>query len=141
MPDSTLVSESAFAQRDTPQALTGTRVMERVSYASLPSTGMALPMGESLGLAPLPAPALVLASTDLSSFNAHPIQLAAPATSRASDVAAFGSPATEQDGSGFFVGAFRKTGSSIVRTGAKTGTSLVGAVRVVGSVVRRALPD
>jgi hypothetical protein len=41
----------------------------------------------------------------------------------------------------FITSAFRRTGASIVRTGVKTGSSLVDAVRVVGGVVRRALPD
>jgi hypothetical protein len=45
------------------------------------------------------------------------------------------------DDPGFFAGAFRKTGSSILRTGARTGASIVGAVRVVGVAVRRALPN
>jgi hypothetical protein len=44
-------------------------------------------------------------------------------------------------GPGFISGAFRKTGSSIVKTGAKTGASIFDAVRVVGGAVRRALPN
>ncbi len=42
---------------------------------------------------------------------------------------------------GFITGAFKKTGSSIVRTGVKTGSSIVDAVRVVGGAVRKALPN
>lgn len=42
---------------------------------------------------------------------------------------------------GFITGAFKKTGTSIVRTSVRTGTSIVDAVRVVSGVVRRALPN
>ncbi len=44
------------------------------------------------------------------------------------------------DGDGLLTGAMKKTGSSIVRTGVKTGASFLDAVRVVSSAVRRALP-
>jgi hypothetical protein len=43
-------------------------------------------------------------------------------------------------GDGLITGAFKKTGSSIVRTGARTGASIFDAMRVVSGVVRRALP-
>lgn len=42
---------------------------------------------------------------------------------------------------GLLAGAFRKTGTSIVRTSMRTGSSLADAFRVVGSVVRRVWPD
>ncbi|MEO8483069.1 MAG: hypothetical protein ABI634_12720 [Acidobacteriota bacterium] len=42
---------------------------------------------------------------------------------------------------GFITGAFKKTGSSIVKTGLKTGSSIYDAVRLVGGAVRKALPD
>ena len=44
------------------------------------------------------------------------------------------------DHDGLITGAFKKTGSSIVKTGARTGTSIVDAMRVVSGMVRRALP-
>ncbi len=49
--------------------------------------------------------------------------------------------ADEDDGRGFVTTAFKKTGSSIARTGVRTGASIVDAVRAVGGVVRRALPN
>lgn len=50
--------------------------------------------------------------------------------------------AAPENGSGSLItGAFRKTGSSIVKTGARTGASIVDAMRIVGGVVRRALPN
>jgi hypothetical protein len=36
-----------------------------------------------------------------------------------------------------FVGAFKKTGSSIVKGGAKTGSTIIGAFRAVGNVLKR----
>lgn len=42
---------------------------------------------------------------------------------------------------GMFTGAFKRTGTSIVRTGVKTGASIFDALRVVSGAVRRALPD
>jgi hypothetical protein len=45
------------------------------------------------------------------------------------------------EGAGFLTGALRKTGSSLVRVGARTGASIVDAVRVVGGAARRALPN
>jgi hypothetical protein len=55
-------------------------------------------------------------------------------------------PAVDQEGLGHAVtapiaGAFKKTGSSIVKTSAKAGASILDAVRVFGGAVRRALPD
>lgn len=45
------------------------------------------------------------------------------------------------DTDGFITGAFKKTGTSIVKTSVRTGASIFDAVRVVGGVVRRALPN
>jgi hypothetical protein len=50
-----------------------------------------------------------------------------------------GVDAGEDDG--LFTGAFKRTGTSIVRTGVKTGASIFDALRVVSGAVRRALPD
>jgi hypothetical protein len=48
---------------------------------------------------------------------------------------------TDDEPDGFISGAFKKTGTSIVKTGVRTGASIVDAVRVVGGAVRRALPN
>jgi hypothetical protein len=50
------------------------------------------------------------------------------------------SSSADVSGEGLITGAFKKTGSSLVRTGARTGASIFDAVRVVSGVVRRALP-
>jgi hypothetical protein len=47
----------------------------------------------------------------------------------------------DSSGDGFLGSAFKRTGTSIVKTSMKTGGSIFGAVRVVGSAVRRVLPD
>jgi hypothetical protein len=46
----------------------------------------------------------------------------------------------EDDESGLVTLAFRKTGSSIAKTGAKAGSSIVGAMRGLSGAVRKALP-
>jgi hypothetical protein len=48
---------------------------------------------------------------------------------------------TSDDDGSLVTGAFKRTGSSIVRTGVKTGASIFDALRVVSGAVRRALPD
>jgi hypothetical protein len=47
----------------------------------------------------------------------------------------------ESDGDSFITSAFKRTGSSIVKTGVKTGASIFDAVRVLGGAVRKALPN
>jgi hypothetical protein len=44
------------------------------------------------------------------------------------------------DGDGPITGVFKKAGSSIVKTGAKTGASIFDTFRIVSGMVRRALP-
>lgn len=50
------------------------------------------------------------------------------------------SPSADADDDGLLTGAFKKTGTSILRGGAKTGASIRDAFRAVGGAVRRALP-
>jgi hypothetical protein len=45
-----------------------------------------------------------------------------------------------ESGESSLTGVFRRTGSSIVKTGARTGASIFDAVRVVSGVMRRAIP-
>jgi hypothetical protein len=49
--------------------------------------------------------------------------------------------AASADADGFITGAFKKTGTSIVKTSVKTGASIVDAMRVVSGAVRKALPN
>jgi len=62
-----------------------------------------------------------------------------------SPIATSASSNSSDDEDGFIAGAFKRTGSTIVRGGVKTGTSVVDAVRVltgaVGGAVRKALPN
>jgi hypothetical protein len=44
------------------------------------------------------------------------------------------------DEDGFLTGAMKKTGTSIIRTGVKTGASIRDAMRAIGGAVRRAFP-
>jgi hypothetical protein len=46
----------------------------------------------------------------------------------------------KEPGDGLITGAFKRTGSSIVKTGARTGASIFDAVRVVSGAMRRAIP-
>jgi hypothetical protein len=46
----------------------------------------------------------------------------------------------QDDEGGLVTVAFRKTGSSIAKTGARAGSSIVGAVRGISGAVRKALP-
>ena len=111
-------------------------------YAPLPVVAAVLTVGTPLDVASLPAPAFVTARYELPVIEAAaPADLlrSVPARYVASPYAPPDPMADEDDG--FLSSAFRKTGSSIVRTGVKTGTSLAGAVRVMGSVVRRAWPN
>jgi hypothetical protein len=109
-----------------------------VSDASL------LPAGRSASLSePLPEPAYVFAEATLDAFDDLAIVNVALNTGavvtlpkpRSSGVVA------ADDGDNVIYGAFKKTGSSIVRGGAKTGTSVLDAVRFVTSAFRRVLPN
>lgn len=105
----------------------------------LPVTTARLDIGTSAGIhAMLPPPALVHVRHEVPLFDGPTVMLDAPAPVQVADHAIL---ADDAESSGFISTAFRWTGSSIVRTGAKTGASLADAVRVVGSVVRRALPN
>lgn len=75
----------------------------------------------------------VFATPDLTSLTDENLEAMASAPVAAA--------AEEAASDGFFTGAFKKTGTSIVRSGVKTGTSIVDAMRVVGEAVRRALPN
>ena len=50
------------------------------------------------------------------------------------------SSASQSDDDGFLTDAMKKTGTSILRTGVKTGTSIRDAMRAIGGAVRRAFP-
>ncbi len=76
---------------------------------------------DSFDFEPLPSPYQI----------GEPTSLPALATATASD----------DDSDGLITGVLKKTGSSIVTAGARTGASIFGAVRVLGGAVRRALPN
>jgi hypothetical protein len=117
---------------------------EPSSYATLPvATTAELRVGSEVRIA---APAMRMAALTPAQAPADAIQ---PRTDYqpymlGTDTAARYEPATlvsDDDSDGFFSGAFKKTGTSIVRTGVRTGSSIVDAVRVVGGAVRKALPN
>jgi hypothetical protein len=111
-----------------------------MTYESLPTMDVVSSIGMRVDVEALPAPAFVNVRHDVPTLPGAQVHLTAPALDRELDDR-FSRAAADCGGGGFITSAFRKTGSSIVRTGVKTGTSLVGAVRVLGSAVRRALPD
>jgi hypothetical protein len=111
--------------------------------SSLPVALVAEGLGVELPLAELPPPVLLLNARHEVSFpEAGLIGLPAgppPAAPAAGSTEAFS--LERDDRPGFIRTAFIRTGSSLVRTGVRTGTSLADAVKVVGNVVRRAFPD
>jgi hypothetical protein len=52
-----------------------------------------------------------------------------------------GSTSLDDSDDGFITGAMKRTGSTIVKTGARTGASLMDAMRIVGGAMRKALPN
>lgn len=111
-----------------------------MTYESLPTTSVGVGIGTPVDVEGLPAPVFVNVRHEVPMLAGAQVHLTAPAVEHALDDR-FPRAAAGSGGGSFITSAFRKTGSSIVRTGVKTGTSLAGAVRVVGSAVRRALPD
>lgn len=79
---------------------------------------------------PMPAGALLAENRD-------PVQSALLLGDDAPTLAAVSHEAED----GFVSDAFKKTGTSIVRTSRRTGASIVDAMRVVSGVVKRALPN
>ncbi len=111
-----------------------------VVYASLPTAGVfAGDVGDAVELDGPPAPAFLTVSRDMPPLGAMYPELNAPGHHVLAERAPSGPSASVDHG--FLAGAFKRTGTSIVKTSMKTGVSIFGAVRVVGSAVRRALPD
>lgn len=113
-------------------------LLASADYASLPVVTVGYDVGTAVDVQSLPEPAFVHVRNDLPVWPGASVHLRAPRSVEFDG--AFQQAAADSNG-GFITGAFRKTGTSIVRTGVWTGSSVVGAVRVVGSMVRRALPD
>ena len=111
-----------------------------VVYASLPATGaFSSAFGETVELNRLPVPEFLAVSHDMPPMSEVYPELPAPVSQLMANRTSSG-PADSTDDS-FLTGAFKRTGTSIVKTSMKTGVSIFDAVRVVGSAVRRALPD
>jgi hypothetical protein len=140
----------ARAARRAPRALETTMITssapaEHYAPVTLPVVVSAdLRVGHEVGIA-----APVLRTAALTSASSDPVparmeSLYEPYTLGDDDFARYPEPASlmsDDDSDGFFSGAFKKTGTSIVRTGVRTGASIVDAVRVVGGAVRKALPN
>jgi hypothetical protein len=141
------VVRAADAQRSPRRVvLTDRQTVSRVAYASLPVTAPSESgVGEPVGLAaPVTRTAMVVMPASFEPMTAssetYEPHLALAALDSV-ELQAPASPAGSADSDGFITGAFKKTGSSIVRTGVKTGASIYDAVRVVGGAVRKALPN
>lgn len=150
LPTSSLVAVKP-ANRDTtaPQALP----LLPISEVEPPLTA-ALTAPELVDVVALVAPAPVLAPSDAGAdapiaavFDAALVDSGEAPVDTLATMSPWREPVTLADAGtsetddGFFSGALRKTRSSLLRTGARTGASIVDAVRVVGGAVRRALPN
>ena len=121
------------------------RVManDEPSLNPLPVSLSDLDFGRRVDVAELPPPAFVNVRHDeMPLFQGPTVVLTAPdAALSAPHTVLAANVSGDDDRDGFLKTAFRRTGSSILWTGMKTGSSLVGAVRIVSNVVRRALPN
>jgi hypothetical protein len=83
-----------------------------------------------------------LPAVTLQAYAGQEMTLSDPALLVAHRRASLGDEETlaDDDGSAL-TGVVRKTGKSIVRTSKRTGASIVDAVRMIGTAVRRVLPD
>jgi hypothetical protein len=111
-----------------------------VVYASLPAMGaFSSAFGQAVELNRLPVPEFRAVTRDMPAMHQVYPALPSPGLQLLADRTSSG-PADSSD-DGFLTGAFKRTGTSIVKTSMKTGVSIFDAVRVVGSAVRRAMPD
>ena len=129
----------ATAQPSDHTHLAAASLLASADYESLPIVAVGYDLGTAVDIQSMPTPAVVSARGDAPMLPGDQVHLMAPGPEQFDG--AFPQAAATDSGSGMITGAFRKTGTSIVRTGVWTGSSVVGAVRVVGSMVRRALPD
>jgi hypothetical protein len=128
-----VVSETSTEPRRAARAVLVSRGMDAVA---IPAIRLTRPPAEMIE----EPDALALAAafdTDGVELSIQPPDVVLASTHTA---LAAGVDTTDEDGS-LFTGAFKRTGSSIVRTGVKTGASIFDALRVVSGAVRRALPD
>ena len=123
------------------------RIARRSIAAPMPSirvTDPSIEFAEALALLTLtppppalPAPVAVLASTVPAADG--DLLLLPPPTTPAITAEVWSADVDDQ--SFFLTGAVKRTGASILRTSARTGASIVDAMRTVGGAVRRALPN
>lgn len=121
----------------------------REAIASLPalpvaasSMALAFDGGVALGAVTVPFGLHPVASV---SAVGREVALSAPEflsqdESAAADLPPMLAQGSDADDDGFLTGAVKKTGTSILRTGVKTGTSIRDAMRAIGGAVRRAFP-
>jgi hypothetical protein len=126
----------AVAETPAPFAeLVASESIESLPAASVAAIALSQPAGDSLQDAlPETLDAVLVAESD---FPAD----ALVAVSEWREPVTLADASASEGEDGFIAGALRKTRSSLVRTGALTGASIVDAVRVVGGAVRRALPN
>jgi len=114
---------------------------DQPSLEPLPVSLSDLDFGRQVHVAELPPPVFVNVRREIPLFQGPTLVLTAPEAATTEPVTVLAANVSDDDRDGFFKTAFRRTGSSIVWTGVKTGSSLIGAVRIVSNVVRRALPN
>ena len=159
IPTRTLASAGVIAVPDARVPAPRRTSVRRVSVveaplAAPPSAPMVLPPSGSLGVN---VPLSVLESASVPETADGPLVASEPVTLVASETALPAAYALvehqsapvsraidESESGGLVSGVFRKTGNSLRKTGAKTGSSIVGAIRGFGGAfsgaVRRALP-
>jgi hypothetical protein len=105
-----------------------TLAMARPSILTVQTRLVPPPAAPALTPSPVTvAPATPLALSTPSLFEADALHFAAAVSENSDD----------GDGDNFFVGAFKKTGSSLVKGGVKTGASIAGAARALGGAFKR----
>jgi hypothetical protein len=140
------VQNAGTPRSSTHVTLSGQQTSSQTVYRSLPVIPASESgVGEPVGLAvPVTRTAMVVPAASLESALVLTDRYEPHLTLTPADPIALPPPtmaSADTDSDGFITGAFKKTGTSIVRTSVKTGTSIFDAVRVVGGAVRRALPN
>jgi hypothetical protein len=125
---------ATFSELETARPMRLSPPSPAVPVATFASYVNEFPMGEEVALS---SPAGFLSTGTLALAAPPPSPDAAPAEAEAE-------AEVEDDGDGrggLLTGAVKRTGTSIVRTGRKTGAYILEAFRLAGGAVRKALPN
>jgi hypothetical protein len=159
-PAAPVFAAAAPAAIATDSPVAASRQMAALSQAPVSMTPAAsLPIRSALpgGTTELPAPAIAPLDPEpellaistvgipedalvaVTALDGSPLAAPVPSAPRSTLAGSAALEADERDG--LIEGAFKLTGSSLAKTGAKTGASIFGVVRILTQAVRRALPD